>query len=64
MAKNRKAAEAEILKWVSKLDPTGVNTKMYKEQIFPALTNEAFDKWMKIFIGLVFLYPLALKLKV
>ena len=48
MAKNRKAAEAEILKWVSKLDPTGVNAKMYKEEIFPALTNEAFDKWMNM----------------
>lgn len=46
MAKNRKAAEAEILKWVSKIDPTGLNAKMYKEQIFPSLSNDAFDKWM------------------
>lgn len=47
MAKNRKAAEALILKWVSKIDPTGTNSKMYKDEIFPAMNNEDFDNWMK-----------------
>lgn len=44
---NRKAAEALIIKWISKLDPTGVNTKMYKDEIFPSLSDKAFDEWMK-----------------
>lgn len=44
---NRKAAEAMIIKWVAKLDPTGVNTKMYKDEIFPSLSDKQFDEWMK-----------------
>lgn len=47
MAKNRKAAEAVILKWIARIDPSGTNAKMYKEEIFPSLSNEDFDKWMK-----------------
>lgn len=47
MAKNRKAAEAVILKWISKIDPSGTNAKMYKEEVFPNLSNDDFDKWMK-----------------
>lgn len=47
MAKNRAGAEALILKWIDKIDPTGVNTKMYKDEIFPSLSNERFDAWMK-----------------
>lgn len=44
---NRKAAEALILKWVSKIDTSGVNAKMYKDEIFPSLSDKAFDDWIK-----------------
>lgn len=44
---NRKAAEALILKWVNKLDTSGVNGKMYKDEIFPNLNDRQFDEWMK-----------------
>lgn len=44
---NRKAAEALILKWVNKLDLSGVNGKMYKDEIFPNLSDKQFDEWMK-----------------
>lgn len=48
MAKgNRKAAETLIVKWINKIDPTGVNGKMYKEGIFPKLNDAQFDNWMK-----------------
>ena len=47
MAKNRKKAEEVILKWIDKIDPSGVNSKMYKDEIFPSLTNDQFDQWMK-----------------
>ena len=33
MAKNRKAAEAVILKWIARIDSSGTNTKMYKENL-------------------------------
>ena len=58
MAKNRKAAEEVILRWVSKIDPSGINAAMYKEQIFPGLSDKQFDEWMaaikegKDFIGI------------
>lgn len=44
---NRAAAEALILKWVAKIDPSGVNAKMYKNDIFPNLSDAQFDAWMK-----------------
>lgn len=43
---NRKAAEAEILKWVSEIDPSGTNTKLYKEVHFPRMTDDQFDRFM------------------
>lgn len=44
---NRKGAEAHILKWIDKIDPSGVNGKMYREDIFPSLSDIRFDAWMK-----------------
>lgn len=46
MAKNRKAAEALVLRHMDKIDPSGMNSKMYKEEIFPNLSNEGFDAWI------------------
>lgn len=46
MAKNRKTAEDVILKWVSKIDPSGINTAMYEKQIFPSMNDKQFDDWM------------------
>lgn len=43
--KNRKAAEAVVLKWVGKIDPSGKNTKMY-EDMFATMTDAQFDNWM------------------
>ena len=45
MAKNRKAAEAVILKWIDEIDPSGSNTAMYK-QFFGAMNDADFDKYM------------------
>jgi hypothetical protein len=45
MAGNRKAAEAVIHQWVAEIDPSGRNTKMYKE-LFANMTDKQFDEWM------------------
>lgn len=45
MAGNRKAATAEILKWVSELDPSGTNTKLLSE-MFSKMSESDFDAYM------------------
>lgn len=43
--KNRKAAEAFILKYIEKLMPGSPNTKMYEEK-FASMSDKQFDDWM------------------
>lgn len=43
---DRKAATAEVLKWVEKLLPGSPNTKMYEETL-NAMSNTEFDSYMK-----------------
>ncbi len=45
MAKNRKAAEAFILKYIEKLLPNSPNTKMYQD-MFAKMSDTEFDKWI------------------
>lgn len=45
---NRKAAQDIILQWIKEIDPSGVNHDMYKNSIFPALTDKAFGEWMEL----------------
>ena len=45
MAGNRAAAEKVILHWVDKIDPSGRNTKTYKE-LFAGMNDKQFDEWM------------------
>ncbi len=46
MAKNRKAAQAVILKMVADLDPSGKNTAVY-EDAFKRMNDAQFDNWMQ-----------------
>ena len=45
MAKNRKAAQDFILKYVEKLLPGGQNAKMY-EDYFASMSDKEFDAWI------------------
>lgn len=45
MAKNRKAAQDFILKYVEKLLPGGQNVKMY-EDYFASMSDKEFDAWI------------------
>ena len=45
MAKNRKAAQDFILKYVEKLLPGGQNAKMY-EDYFAGMSDKEFDTWI------------------
>jgi len=45
MAGDRKACEAEIIKWVSKLDPSGKSTDVYKE-MFGKMSDKDFDDYI------------------
>lgn len=45
---NRKAAQDLILKWIKEIDPSGVNHDMYKNDIFPSMSDKAFDDWMQL----------------
>lgn len=42
---NRLNAEAVILKWIGKIDPSGKNVAFYEER-FKAMSDAQFDKWM------------------
>lgn len=44
---NRKAAEAVILKWIDQIDPSGTNSKLYKEVHFSKMDDATFDRYMK-----------------
>lgn len=46
MAKNRKAAQAVVLKMVADLDPSGKNTAVY-EDAFKRMNDAQFDNWMQ-----------------
>lgn len=43
---NRKAAEDTAIKWVSKIDKSGINTTLLKET-FANLTDEEFGEWIE-----------------
>lgn len=43
MAKNRKAAEEVLYKWINKIDKSGYNLKIYKE-LFSKMSNTEFDR--------------------
>lgn len=45
MAKNRKAAEAFILKYIDKMMPGSPNTQMYQD-MFKDMSDKDFDKWI------------------
>ncbi len=45
MAGNRKAAEAVILEWVGRIDPSGANTQLM-QSYFDNMDDERFDSWM------------------
>lgn len=45
MAQNRKAAEAIILEWIGKIDPSGLNNEVMQSQ-FDNMSDEQFDSWM------------------
>lgn len=45
---NRKAAQDLILKWIKEIDPSGVNHDMYKNDIFPSMSDKAFGDWMQL----------------
>ena len=45
MAKNRKKTEEFILRYIAKLDTSGLNTEIYKKK-FKELTNKQFDEMM------------------
>lgn len=45
MAGNRAAAQAEILKWIGKIDPSGRNSKIYKE-LFEGMSDKQFDDYI------------------
>lgn len=45
MAKNRKAAEAVVIKWVDEILPGGGNGAMYKE-LFASMSDDQFDAWI------------------
>lgn len=45
MAKDRKGAEAFILKYVNEMDPSGLNVSIY-ESFFKTMSNQRFDEWM------------------
>lgn len=45
MPRNRKAAEAIILKYVEKIAPNSANRKIYQE-LFESMTDAAFDEFM------------------
>lgn len=45
---NRKAAEELILKWIKEIDPSGVNHDMYKNDIFPSMSDKTFGDWMAL----------------
>ena len=46
MAKNRKAAEAVVLKYIDALAPGSPNVKMYKD-LFASMSDDAFDSFVK-----------------
>lgn len=46
MAGNRKAAEAEILKWIGKLIPDSGNVEIY-QNLFASMDDAAFAVWME-----------------
>lgn len=46
MAKNRKAAESTILKWVHQILPDDTNQIAYKN-LFAMMDDDAFDDWMQ-----------------
>lgn len=46
MAKNRKAAEAYVLKLVKAMDPSGFNEDYYKK-LFAKLSDKLFDDWIE-----------------
>ena len=39
----RKAAEANILKWMLRIDPTGTNVNIYK-QVLPRLSDKKLEE--------------------
>ena len=45
---NRKAAQDLILKWIKEIDPSGVNHDMYKNDIFPSMSDKVFGDWMQL----------------
>ena len=46
MAGNRKAAEAVILHWIAKIDPSGANNELMQQQ-FARMNDEQFNEWME-----------------
>lgn len=43
---NRKAAEKVALEWIDAIDPSGKNGELYRKEIFPSMSDEAFDNWI------------------
>lgn len=43
---NRKEAEKVALEWIDAIDPSGKNGDLYRNEIFPAMSDEMFDSWI------------------
>lgn len=46
VAGNRKAAEKIALEWIDAIDPSKKNGDLYRNEIFPSMTDEAFEDWI------------------
>jgi len=47
MSKKRKETEKFILKYIQKIDPSGINKKLYEDVLFKNMSNKEFDEFME-----------------
>jgi len=43
---NRALAEQTLLEWVDSIDPSLKNGNLYREEIFPSMSDEQFEQWI------------------